>query len=48
MIYDIPKDKNNENRVVNVEDVQESNFGYIEDNHDNRSNENYNDNNFSK
>ena len=37
MTYKIPKDKNNENRVVNVEDVQESNFGYIEDSYGTRS-----------
>ena len=47
MIYNIPKDKDNENRVVSVEDVQESNFGYTEDCYGTRS-KGINENNLSK
>ena len=37
MIYNIPKYKDNENMVVNVKSVQESNFGNTKDSHDTRS-----------
>ena len=47
MIYNSPKDKDNENKVVSVEDVQESNFGYTEDSHGTRS-KGINENNLSK
>ena len=47
MIYNIPKDKDNENRVVSVEDVQESNFGYTKDSYGARS-KGINENNLSK
>ena len=46
-VHDILKDKNNENRVVNVEGVQESNFGNTEDSHDTRS-KGISENNLSK